>query len=285
MILCRTLAIATKDRNRDTAARRLGHKGAMARYLSIGLCLALLVPDTFAGGPQQLHIQKQIPVTNINIGYITDTVKCGGTGDLFLMLPARGTNGGPILRISPDGQETVTFAINSVPDLIDGKINDFAPSATGDGLFLLVKSGSGEQYVVRFDGDGRYKSRSRIALSIDGRRIADFSDQEFLISGTEAKTGTTQRQAFIGLFGSDGQLLRRIESPDDVLPVAGQSQVRTKPGTGAGEAIQDIDTGRRDKTYEKALNLSIAQAGPDGSLPPPTRPFSSALRNLRRRRG
>jgi hypothetical protein len=93
-------------------------------------------------------------------------------------------------------------------------------SVTPEGeVYQAVVSGRDEVYVARFAKDGTYRSRIRLSPAVEPHQLAVFKDGSALVSGFEWTTADTNGPTgpFTGIYGSSGNLLRRLKLKEDEL--------------------------------------------------------------------
>jgi hypothetical protein len=153
----------------------------------------------------------------------------------------------PVVRISADGEGTTRYSLDNVPDMQGGGIDDFTPATGGEVFLIAVKSG--QKYLVTFDGDGKYVSKTVFDSEVDPKQIAAFESGDLFVAGTVGRAGSNGkrvRTAFAGVFNQDGKLLREVTINENNSSSTQRAQRRIMPATD--------------------LRVSTAQTGDDGNI-------------------
>jgi hypothetical protein len=171
----------------------------------------------FAQGPPILH---KVGVISLNeqATLTVFPIKSDLEGNIYIRLYETGKlGGGPILKVSSDGKETVRFSLDGQGDV--GTIQDFSPGTNGE-LFMLTRNREQHTFVLKYSSEGNLDTTETVERrsAILGQ-MAVFSSGDLLLGGKEDATSLEKGSPpFWGIFNSRGQLLKKLAvKPDDQL--------------------------------------------------------------------
>jgi hypothetical protein len=147
-------------------------------------------------------------------------IKCDQEGRVYLqfmgdpMAPSEDTKS--VTRISRKAEIDAQFALKNA-DLGDQYVGrDYAIDSDGQ-VAMLAETPEGYT-VVRFDKDGKFKSKFRLEDRLRPFQLALFKSGQLLIAGTESPTtGAPERGAvpFTAIFDESGTMLKEVSFEDD----------------------------------------------------------------------
>jgi hypothetical protein len=192
---------------------------------------------------------------------VKSPVKCSPIGELYVQLVGGGAEPG-VTMVSADRKSISFFGLESVPDLQQGTLLDYAPGASHD-VFLLVSKSTGargpfEYYIVRLrEGASSLVIRLEIKPGFQLRQLAVLGDDAFVIAGFFGWQNQ-HVEPFTAIFKNDGQFLRKITLDGD-LNAEGQSPDVKGKSTPTGKS--ESETSRMS-----LFELSSLQTADDGSV-------------------
>ncbi len=157
-----------------------------------------------------------------------------------------------VKKLDREGNVKATFKLDSVPE--GGKLSagEFALDSQGNVYFLT--NDSDRLYLVKFNRDGNYESKTKLSEVFSVGPFAVFGSGDFLISGVELPSKEDPRGArpITGIFDSSGKLVRKVALPDD-------EKVRASAEAGEGED--------RTAAYGNlAVSLGVALPSEEGNV-------------------
>lgn len=201
------------------------------------------------GQMRRLNVSKTIPVPSMTASAIATPVKCDSEGNIGFRAVQGSLEATPVTVVSPDGHKVVPFKIPTEGKFEDFRLVDFALS--NGGLYLLAKDTGGQPWILRYDRDGQFKDAVEPDFPMEAMQIETIGSGDVLLVGTSSSKGNkNESERFMGVFSSNGHLLRRLTAQNDVSPPNDDSPTPSA-------ARHDIDT---------ALRASVLQAGPDGTV-------------------
>lgn len=208
----------------------------------------------------ELHIKDVVAVPNAYAQVTVGHSRCDSNGDVFFVSYQPG-HPNTVTRIRADGREVSSVSLSSVPELSSSALQDFAVAPDGTVYVLAYKAAPslpGEILVVRFDKDGSQPATTRLeAPGLFPTQLAVFSSGELFVAGRQEETDSHESRhtvPFAGVFNERGQLVRKVELVGDIQPASPDTPDKDK-----SKAMNAED-------YEGALDLTMAEAGPDGNI-------------------
>jgi hypothetical protein len=148
---------------------------------------------------------------------------CDGNGNIIVPAQRKYTSAtNSVVRIAPDAQSSVKYAIDNLPELRDGDIIDFAAEVNSH-IYLLarqvlqysdleVPQKFGHVFVVHFSPEGSVLEQTRLAAEtqeFEPTGIAVLQNNEYLIVGRRRDQGLLQ---VVGqIFRPDGTLRAKLD--------------------------------------------------------------------------
>jgi hypothetical protein len=158
--------------------------------------------------------------------------KCDVTGNLYIPEMIDSENNGQIIRFSKANEELVRFSL-STTDKGAARLTDFALDPSGDLIFLtgfrtttdstvaqdvpnvLRSDGLRFPLVATFNRDGKQLSEVRLSLEIVPMQLSVLRSGDWIIAGLARIEKTRYLRNFLGVFRSDGQLIREVKLPPE----------------------------------------------------------------------
>jgi hypothetical protein len=169
--------------------------------------VSILDQPSHAQQVRPLSIVGTSSVPNLVAEAIASPVKCDADGNIALRAIISSDDLGPIVRLSADGQKAVSVRLSHDTEPRDAELIDFA---LGRGeLFVLALSKS-RPWIFRYDADGKFERAVPIDAQIEAARLAVDANENLLISGQTLGEGGKLKGTFLGLFRSDGTLIREV---------------------------------------------------------------------------
>lgn len=235
----------------------------VASVLTVVLAFSSGLPTT-AQEAHQLSVTDVVRVQTVHSQEglsVKSPVKCSPVGELYVQFVGGGAEPG-VTMVSSDGKSIPFFGLESVPDLQQGILLDYAPGASHD-VFLLVsksigKRGPFEYYIVRLR-EGASPSVTRLAIKpgFQLRQLAVLGDDAFVIAGFFGWE-SQHVEPFTAIFKNDGQFLRKITLEGDLNPEGRSPDVKGK-STSTGES-------ESEPSWMSLFELSSLQTADDGSV-------------------
>ena len=226
---------------------------AACRLAMLSLLILSKSMTTLARAQIELQPTQELAVPNQPGSHvIMSPVKCDTAGALYMQLPdPKHFLAGPLLKISSDGKDVVRYSLDSVPDIKEVAVMDFAVGSTGEVYFLV--SSNGNAYVLRFDRDGTYDSTIRLRQDFAPSRIGIFGTGDLFISGMKTRSAaSSQRAPASALVSSQGEVLKYIMLRRDL-----KSSARQK---------QKWSSQLSDRDFEQAVTGSFIESVDDGNV-------------------
>ncbi|GEM_PF-2804810 len=196
-----------------------------------------------------LSIFKDARVEGVFADAVALPLKCDNSGNITTRLVANDTMEN-FVRISAGGGGATVFSVTGPQIEVDRpRLIDFA--SLGPEVFALIEDVEHRPMILRYNSDGRFIDKIEIKRIVKPLQLAAFDSGEFLISGKEIpesqQATKSETGPFLGIFGADGNLRKRIELAKDV---------QTNPASSKHSAP--------DPAYEMALAASVLVMGDDG---------------------
>lgn len=167
--------------------------------------------------------------TSQQAGNILVPVKCDANGNIYVRSahgPGLKAFTRSVTRIKPDGQARL-ISLDSSPELKDLDAYDFAISP--DGSVFFTAAAPHAVYVVEFDNEGKFKSKTKLDHVFQPKHLAVFRDGSFLVAGIELPQGDDLRpKAFTAVFDASGKTVKIVTLPNG----------RKETSPGGDEAIE-----------------------------------------------
>jgi hypothetical protein len=207
----------------------------------------LLLEQAAQAQPRPLGIVGTT-VTNLVADAIAAPVKCDSDGNIALRVVRSpdGPDPNQIIRVSADGQKVIVVHVPPDGEPRDAELIDFALGRSE--VFVLASSKS-RPWILRYDADGKFERAARIEAKIQAMRIAVDVNENLLISGETLAESGKPTTTFLGVFGTDGTLLRRLLRPQNITP--------SGKGAKADSSLHDVDTVIRSSLMQAALDGNV----------------------------
>jgi hypothetical protein len=142
-------------------------------------------------------------------------VRCDSEQNFYLRAFESGNQLSPVLRISTRSDTTLKFAWTADIGFSEGILEDFAVTPDGE-VYELVQAGN-DVYVLAFDHDGGYRSKTKLDEQFWGAHIAAFPNgRAFLVTGAELVIkGGPPPKLVNRIFDASGRLLRDLTLKND----------------------------------------------------------------------
>ncbi len=141
-------------------------------------------------------------------------------------------------KVGRDGTLKAKYSLESAPELTGLDVQDFGVSS--DGRVYATAASPSEIFVIEFDEGGTFKSKTKLARLFKPTQLAVFKSGEFLISGVELpeSSETVEPDAFTGIFGRDGRLIRAISVSEAKRKEADQPKDQETDLTGINPEVE-----------------------------------------------
>lgn len=203
--------------------------------------------------PTDLKVTRVTAVRGESATALSGPVKCSPDGHVFLRQAEEHSFGTAVLRISADGSNRTRFGLQNVPSFADGLLVDFFVQH-GKVYLLAEKSRpAGRLYVISVDSKGSASTPIEVQSDVKARQIGVFQSGEFLILGRQNDSEGHSRP-FIGIFGPDGSLRKKIKLEKDPSALSGEN-----PDNTSGSA-------QRGLPANTIIALTKVEAAPQGNL-------------------
>jgi len=212
-----------------------------------------------APAPRRLVKTSTVQSSSVPSESMLLPIKCDKDGRLYLqfmgdpLAPAEDTKS--VTRVSHKAEVDAQFSLASA-DLGDEYAGrDFA--IDNDGQVAMLAETPAGYTVVRFDKDGKFKSKFNLENRFKAFHLALFKSGDLLIAGTEAPTENSPNLGaipFTAIFDESGKLLKEVSFDDDK-----QSAKSAAEGDSRYVPSGNHNTNR-------AVTLGEALSGDDGNV-------------------
>ena len=147
-------------------------------------------------------------------------IRCDADQNLFLRrfnLQEVHPGSESVVKFDTKAAIKATFSLMSSPELAGMVSGDYFADADGQLHEIAWMPGKKPIYLLHFDKDGTYKSKTELAKWFHPAQLVVFPKGQALVSGMEPETreSADPPNPFTGLFDSDGKLLKTIALEDD----------------------------------------------------------------------
>jgi hypothetical protein len=135
-------------------------------------------------------------------------VRCDSAGNVLFQLHGDDELLTPFVKVSPTGELVAKITIGTLPNLDKAVIEDFSLGPDGKIYFVVGKVNQRDDWLLRFEADGRFVSESRLNVpGLSAVAFAPFASGSVLVLG---------HGPFAGIFSPAGNLLRDISHSADL---------------------------------------------------------------------